>query len=196
LTANRSVEKGRAVMPVIEVTNLRKRYRDQVAVHDVSFTVDQGEIFGILGPNGAGKTTTVESIAGLRRPDGGIISAFGLDPQRDRAALRQRVGVQLQESELPEKMTVREAMELYGSFYPRPADRRRLLDELGLAEKSRTRYGKLSGGQKQRLSVATAAKANVPGSGASPVVPDESDPGAHRRRPSGGPGRPARHVHP
>jgi ABC-2 type transport system ATP-binding protein len=96
-------------MPVIEVTNLHKRYRDQVAVHDVSFTVDQGEIFGILGPNGAGKTTTVESIAGLRRPDGGRISVFGLDPQRDRAELRQRVGRQLQESELPEKMTVREA---------------------------------------------------------------------------------------
>ena len=147
-------------MPIIEVTHLHKRYRDQVAVGDVSFTVDEGEVFGILGPNGAGKTTTVESIAGLRRPDGGRISVFGLEPRRDRAALRQRVGVQLQESQLPEKMTVREAMELYSSFYSRPADWRRLVDELGLADKLRTRYGKLSGGQKQRLSVALALVGN------------------------------------
>jgi ABC-2 type transport system ATP-binding protein len=147
-------------MPVIEVTNLHKRYRAQVAVHDVSFTVEEGEIFGILGPNGAGKTTTVESIVGLRKPDGGRITVLGFDPRRDRDELRQRVGVQLQESQLPEKMTVREALELYSSFYPRPADWRRLAGELGLTDKAGTRFGKLSGGQKQRLSIALALVGN------------------------------------
>jgi ABC-2 type transport system ATP-binding protein len=147
-------------MPIIEVTNLQKRYRDQVAVHDVSFAIEQGEIFGILGPNGAGKTTTVECIGGFRRPDGGRIRVLGLDPQRDRAELRQRVGVQLQESQLPEKLTVREALELYSSFYPEPADWTRLVDELDLTDKQRTRFGKLSGGQKQRLSIALALVGN------------------------------------
>ncbi len=147
-------------MSVIQVTNLHKRYRDQVAVHDVSFQVDEGEIFGILGPNGAGKTTTVECIEGLRRPDGGTISVFGLDPHRDRTVLRQRVGAQLQESQLPEKLTVREALELYASFYPEPADWRGLVDDLGLSDKLRTRFGKLSGGQKQRLSIALALIGN------------------------------------
>jgi len=89
-------------MPVIEVEHLRKRYRDVVAVDDVSFTVERGEIFGILGPNGAGKTTTVEIIEGLRTPDDGTVRVLGLDPRRDGAELRQRVGVQLQESQLPE----------------------------------------------------------------------------------------------
>ncbi len=90
-------------MDTIEVENLTKRYGDHVAVDAVSFTVEEGEIFGILGPNGAGKTTTVESIAGLRKPDGGSIRVFGLDPQHDRDRLREVVGVQLQESELPER---------------------------------------------------------------------------------------------
>ena len=89
-------------MSVIEVEHLRKRYRDVVAVDDVSFTVERGEIFGILGPNGAGKTTTVEIIEGLRTPDDGTVRVLGLDPRRDGAELRQRVGVQLQESQLPE----------------------------------------------------------------------------------------------
>jgi ABC-2 type transport system ATP-binding protein len=143
-------------MPLIEVENLHKRYRDTVAVDRVSFTVEPGEIFGILGPNGAGKTTTVECVTGLRRPDAGRIAVLGLDPQRDRNALRRRVGVQLQESQLPEKLTVREALALYASFYERPADWRYLATELGLADRLGTRYGKLSGGQKQRLSVALA----------------------------------------
>jgi ABC-2 type transport system ATP-binding protein len=147
-------------MSVIQVTNLHKRYRDHVAVHDVSFEVEAGEIFGILGPNGAGKTTTVECVEGLRRPDGGTISVFGLDPHRDRTVLRQRVGVQLQESQLPEKLTVREALELYASFYAEPADWRGLVDDLGLSDKLRTRFGKLSGGQKQRLSIALALIGN------------------------------------
>jgi ABC-2 type transport system ATP-binding protein len=147
-------------MAIVEVENLHKRYRDKVAVHDVSFTVDEGEIFGILGPNGAGKTTTVECVEGLRRPDGGRITVLGLDPRRDRTRLRRRIGAQLQDSQLPEKMTVREALDLYASFYPQPADWPRLLDELGLAEKRDARFGKLSGGQKQRLSIALALVGN------------------------------------
>jgi len=141
---------------VIEVTNLHKRYGGTVAVDDVSFSVERGEIFGVLGPNGAGKTTTVECVEGLRKPDGGTVSVLGLDPRRDRAELTQRVGVQLQQSELPEKMKVAEALALYGSFYREPADWRRLMDELGLAGKANSRFGRLSGGQKQRVSIALA----------------------------------------
>jgi ABC-2 type transport system ATP-binding protein len=147
-------------MPVIEVDHLHKQYRDQVAVDDLSFTVERGEIFGILGPNGAGKTTAVEIIEGLRTPDGGTVRVLGLDPRRDRAELRRRVGAQLQESELPEKLKVWEALELYGSFYDRPADAERLLEDLGLADQRNTRYGKLSGGQRQRLSIALALVGN------------------------------------
>ena len=147
-------------MPVIEVDHLHKQYRDRVAVDDLSFTVERGEIFGILGPNGAGKTTTVEIIEGLRTPDAGTVRVLGLDPRRDRAELRRRVGAQLQESELPEKLKVWEAMELYGSFYDRPADAERLLEDLGLADQRNTRYGKLSGGQRQRLSIALALVGN------------------------------------
>jgi ABC-2 type transport system ATP-binding protein len=145
---------------VIEVQNLHKSYGDTVAVDDVSFTVQEGEIFGILGPNGAGKTTTVECVEGLRRPDRGEISVLGLDPRRDRAELTERLGVQLQDGELPDRLRVGEALALYGSFYRAPADRRALMDALGLAGKSSTRYGKLSGGQKQRLSIALALIGN------------------------------------
>jgi ABC-2 type transport system ATP-binding protein len=141
---------------VIEVHNVRKSYGDTVAVDDVSFTVQRGEIFGILGPNGAGKTTTVECIEGLRNPDSGTISVLGLDPRRDRAELRQRVGVQLQDSQLPEQLRVGETLELYSSFYRKPADWVTLMDSLGLSGKRSTRFGKLSGGQKQRLSIALA----------------------------------------
>jgi len=141
---------------VIEVQHLHKSYGDTVAVDDVSFTVQEGEIFGILGPNGAGKTTTVECIEGLRAPDRGEISVLGLDPRRDRAELTQRLGVQLQDSHLPDRLQVAEALELYSSFYRAPADWRALMDVLGLADKSTTRFGKLSGGQKQRLSIALA----------------------------------------
>jgi ABC-2 type transport system ATP-binding protein len=147
-------------MPVIEVTNLQKRYRGQVAVSDVSFTVERGEIFGILGPNGAGKTTTVECIGGLRRPDSGAITVLGLHPQRDRTALRQRLGMQLQDSQLPDRITVQEALDLYSSFYPNPADWRGLLRDLGLADKRHTEFRRLSGGQRQRLSIALALVGN------------------------------------
>lgn len=141
---------------VIEVRHLHKRYGAHVAVDDVSFTVEQGEIFGILGPNGAGKTTTVECVEGLRTPDGGRIRVLGLDPLRDRAELTQRLGVQLQDGRLPDRMTVGEALRLYRSFYREPADPQVLMDALGLADRHRTRYADLSGGQQQRLSVALA----------------------------------------
>jgi ABC-2 type transport system ATP-binding protein len=147
-------------VPVIAVTDLRKRYGARVAVDGISFAVEEGEIFGILGPNGAGKSTTVECVAGLRRPDAGSISVLGLDPQRDRAELRHRLGMQLQESQLPDKLTAAEALELYASFYADPADRRALLTDLGLIEHRNVRFGKLSGGQKQRLSIALALVGN------------------------------------
>jgi len=144
------------VTPVITVKNLRKTYGDKVAVDDVSFEVRRGEIFGILGPNGAGKTTSVECLTGLRAADDGEIRVLGLDPAHDGAALRQRVGVQLQESELHPKIRVREALELFASFYPDPADGVALATRLGLAEKLDAQYRHLSGGQKQRLAVALA----------------------------------------
>jgi ABC-2 type transport system ATP-binding protein len=143
-------------MDIIEVNELVKRYGQHTAVDGVSFTVAQGEIFGILGPNGAGKTTTVECIEALRRPDGGTVRVLGLDPQTHHVELKQRLGAQLQESELPEKLKVREAMELYSSFYPDPADWRELLDTLGLSGRHDAQYRTLSGGQKQRLSIALA----------------------------------------
>jgi ABC-2 type transport system ATP-binding protein len=141
---------------VIEVRGLHKEYGDTVAVDDVSFTVSEGEIFGILGPNGAGKTTTVECVEGLRKPDRGELRVLGLDPLRDRAELTQLIGAQLQESQLPAKLRVAEALDLYSSFYRAPADWRSLLEALGLAGKSDTPFRKLSGGQKQRLSIALA----------------------------------------
>ncbi|MCP2343815.1 ABC transporter ATP-binding protein [Actinomadura rupiterrae] len=143
-------------MPIIEVRNLHKRYRRKVAVQDVSFAVEEGEVFGILGPNGAGKTTTVECVEGLRRPDAGTVSVLGFDPVRDAAEVRARLGAQLQESRLPNRITVREALDLYASFYNRPADPAELMDLLDLTSQSGTRFAKLSGGQQQRLSIALA----------------------------------------
>jgi ABC-2 type transport system ATP-binding protein len=147
-------------MAIIEVDNLVKRYGDTTAVDGVSFAVEEGEIFGILGPNGAGKTTTVECVEGLRSPDGGTIRVGGLDPQRDEDRLRDLLGVQLQQSQLPEKLQVGEAMELYSSFYREPADWRRLIDSLHLTDKIGTQFRRLSGGQKQRLSIALALIGN------------------------------------
>jgi ABC-2 type transport system ATP-binding protein len=143
-------------MPLIEVSNLRKSYGEHLAVDDVSFHVEQGEIFGILGTNGAGKTTTVECLQGLRTPDSGSISVLGLDPRKDHAALRQRLGSQLQESRLPDKIKVHEALDLYASFYANPADTGELLGKLGLTEQRNKYFGNLSGGQKQRVSIALA----------------------------------------
>lgn len=142
--------------PVIEIRSLRKSYGATHAVRDVSLVVERGEILGVLGPNGAGKTSTVEILTGLRTPDGGHVRVLGLDPQRERDALRRRVGVQLQEGELPPKLTVAEALELFASFYPDPADGRELAAGLGLTSAWHTRYRDLSGGQKQRLAIALA----------------------------------------
>ena len=141
---------------VIEVAGLTKRYEGQAVVDDISFHVNKGEIFGILGPNGAGKTTTVECLEGLRRRDSGQVRILGLDPRTDARRLHQRIGVQLQETQLPEKLKVGEALEMYASFYPNPADWRELLERWGLTSKSGTAFAKLSGGQKQRLFIALA----------------------------------------
>lgn len=143
-------------MTVIEVDRLHKEYQAKVAVDEVTFEVQEGEIFGIIGPNGAGKTTIAECIEGLRVPERGTIRVLGLDPQRDRHELRRLLGGQLQDSALPDKLTVAEAISLYSSFYAAPADGTALLDSLGLAAVRNRRYGKLSGGQKQRLSIALA----------------------------------------
>jgi ABC-2 type transport system ATP-binding protein len=143
-------------MAILEVRNLRKTYGSVVAVDDVSFSVEEGEIFGILGPNGAGKTTTVECVEGLRRRDGGEIRVLGHDPQRDHAALTGVVGVQLQEAGLQDRIRVGEALQLFSTFYEDPVPAAELLDELQLTEVAGTAYAKLSGGQKQRLSIALA----------------------------------------
>ncbi len=140
----------------IVVRDLYKFYGDVKAVDGISFTVREGEIFGMVGPNGAGKTTTVECIEGLRRPDRGTIRVLGLDPQRDGYALRERVGVQLQEAALPDRIRVDEAMSLFASFYRRSVAWEPLLEQVGLGDKRRAFFADLSGGQKQRLFVALA----------------------------------------
>ena len=109
-------------MPVIQVDELTKSYDGKTVVDDVSFSVEEGEIFAILGPNGAGKTTTVESIAGLRTPDSGSIQVFGFDPLVDRTEVRCRLGVQLQGSGFQDRLTAREVVESFASFYPEPRD--------------------------------------------------------------------------
>ncbi|MGQ5594965.1 ABC transporter ATP-binding protein [Streptomyces sp. ESR1.13] len=143
-------------MPVIEVTDLCKSYGGRPVVDGVSFAVEEGEIFGVLGPNGAGKTTTVECVEGLRVPDAGRVRVTGLDPVADHRRVAEVLGAQLQQSELQPKLTVREALELYAAFYPKPADWRPLAERLDLAPMLDTRFGKLSGGQKQRLFIALA----------------------------------------
>ncbi len=142
--------------PVIQVAGIRKTYGRTVAVDDVSFDVRPGEIFGLIGPNGAGKTTTLECVEGLRTADSGAITVLGLDPVRDRYALQQRIGVQLQEAQLQKRITVREAVGLWASLYRRPVDGGRLIEQLGLSDKRTAWFMTLSGGQKQRLFIALA----------------------------------------
>ena len=149
-----SDESGRA--PAIQAEGLVKRYGDKVAVDGLSLRVEPGEVLGILGTNGAGKTTTVEMIAGLRRPDRGSVRLLGLDPRRDRARVRQVLGVQLQAAYLHGALTVAELLDLYRSFYPDPRPAAELLDLVGLEEQRRVRFEKLSGGQQQRVSIALA----------------------------------------
>jgi len=141
---------------VITVAHLAKRYGDLEAVADVSFEVTEGEIFGLLGPNGAGKTTSVECIQGLRRPDSGRIRVLGLDPRSDADKLRSLVGAQLQESSLPQRLRVAEALELFSALQPHGPPWRTVMDEWGLTPKARAAFGSLSGGQRQRLLVALA----------------------------------------
>ncbi len=142
--------------PVISVRDLRKRYNGFEAVKGIGFEVGPGEVFGLLGPNGAGKTTTVEILEGLRPRSGGEVSVLGFDPAVDAGPLKDRIGVCLQATNLPDKITVAESLRLFGSFYSRTADGRRLLERLQLWEKRNEYYSRLSGGQKQRLAVALA----------------------------------------
>ena len=146
--------------PVVEVHNLRKTYGQKVAVADVSFSVAPGEIFGVLGPNGSGKSTAVECIAGLRDADGGEIRVLGIDPQTQPELIREHVGVQFQEAGLHDKITVREALTLFASFYNTPADIDVLLTVLDLNDKRDAQFKSLSGGQKQRVSIALALVGN------------------------------------
>ena len=141
---------------VVHVAGIRKAYGATVAVDEVSFDVEAGEIFGLIGPNGAGKTTTLECVEGLRRPDRGSIVVLGLDPVRDVYALQDRIGVQLQAAQLQKRITVQEAVDLWASLYRRSVDGTRLLEQLGLGEKRRSWFMTLSGGQKQRLFIALA----------------------------------------
>ena len=141
---------------VIRVENLRKSYKDLVAVDDVSFEVSRGEIFGLLGPNGAGKTTTVECLQGLRRYTSGKISVLGLDPAKNIGELRRRIGSQLQDSELPQRIKVWEALDLFASITPGENGWRKLMKDWDLESKANASFSSLSGGQKQRLFIALA----------------------------------------
>jgi ABC-2 type transport system ATP-binding protein len=142
--------------PIIQVENLVKSYGDVQAVRGVSFSVEEGEVFGLLGPNGAGKTSTVEILEGLRDLDGGRVSVCGLDPQRDSQALKHEIGAALQSTSLPDKLRVMEALRLFSSFYKSRRNPEELLKRFGLEEKRNTFYSQLSGGQKQRLALAMA----------------------------------------
>jgi ABC-2 type transport system ATP-binding protein len=142
--------------PVIQVENLIKRYGELEAVCGVSFSVNEGEVFGLVGPNGAGKTTTIEILEGLRNLDGGRVSVCGLDPQRDSEKLKNEIGAALQMTSLPDKLKTFEAIKLFAGFYSRRRDPEELLKRFGLVEKRDAFYSKLSGGQKQRLALAMA----------------------------------------
>jgi ABC-2 type transport system ATP-binding protein len=146
-----------ASRPVIQVFGIRKTYGPTVAVDEITFEVNDGEIFGLIGPNGAGKTTTMECIEGMRTPDRGVISVLGLDPFRQIYKLQDRIGVQLQQAQLQKRIKVWEAVDLWASLYQKKAiDGESLLEQLGLTEKRNTWFMNLSGGQKQRLFIALA----------------------------------------
>ena len=141
---------------VISVTELRKSYGEIEAVRGITFDVAAGEVFGLLGPNGAGKTTTVEILEGLRPRSGGDVRVLGLDPERQKSALKDRIGVCLQATNLPDKMRVHEALRLFAAFYSREANGEAVLKRLQLWDKRDAPYSTLSGGQKQRLAIALA----------------------------------------
>jgi ABC-2 type transport system ATP-binding protein len=142
--------------PVISVQSLEKRYDKVEAVKGIDFQVSEGEIFGLLGPNGAGKTSTIEILEGLRPRSGGQATVLGFDPDRQKQQLKDRIGVCLQATNLPAKIRVLEALELFGSFYTRHVSPERLLKRLQLWEKRAAFYDTLSCGQKQRLALALA----------------------------------------
>jgi ABC-2 type transport system ATP-binding protein len=140
----------------IHVSGLRKSYGDFEAVRGIDFHVAPGEVFGLLGPNGAGKTTTVEILEGLRPRSSGDVTVLGYDPATDTRAIKDRIGVCLQSTNLPDKITVREALALFASFYSQTTDIDKLIQRLQLWEKRSDYYSKLSGGQKQRVALALA----------------------------------------
>src|SRR6204780_1892209 len=147
----------RTSVPVIQVSGIRKTYGRTVAVDEVSFEVNDGEIFGLIGPNGAGKTTTMECVEGIRKPDCGTITVLGLDPFRQVYKLQDRIGVQLQLAQLQKRIKVWEAVDLWASLYRKKAiNAAHLLEQLGLTDKRDRWFMKLSGGQKQRLFIALA----------------------------------------
>ena len=145
-----------AGQPALLVSGLRKRYGDVVAVDGLDLTVATGECFGLLGPNGAGKTTTIEICEGLTLPDEGVVEVLGQRWDQDERALRERLGIQLQETQLAEKLTVEETVRLFRSFYARGRAVDEVIELVQLGEKRHARVGKLSGGQKQRLALACA----------------------------------------
>ena len=138
-------------MPAVVVENLKKSYADQPAVRGISFEIGEGEVFSLLGPNGAGKTTTVEILEGYRRRDAGTVTVLGVDPADPPRAWRARIGVVLQSSAMYETLTVRESLELFGGYYPRPRPTDEVIGVVGLEEKADARVRRLSGGQKRRL---------------------------------------------
>jgi ABC-2 type transport system ATP-binding protein len=140
----------------ISVQGLKKSYGEVHAVKGIDFEIQTGEVFGLLGPNGAGKTTTVEILEGLRARTSGEVAVLGFDPDKQRQKLKDRIGVCLQATNLPEKIRVHEAMEVFAAFYSRHADLNQLMKRLQIEEKKNAFYGTLSGGQKQRLALALA----------------------------------------
>lgn len=141
---------------VIEARNLKKRYGNVIAVDDVSFDIQKGEIFGLLGPNGAGKTTTVEMVEGLREPDNGSIRICGIDVLKKQDRVKEIIGVQLQSTTIYDKIRVGEAIDLFGGYYKRPLSTTEILEKVSLGEKRHSFTEALSGGQRQRLAIALA----------------------------------------
>ena len=143
-------------MPAITVAGLWKSYGSTAAIKGISFEVAEGEVFALLGPNGAGKTTTVEILEGYRRRDAGTVSVLGMDPERGGTALRERIGIVLQECGFEELLTVKEMLDRQAGYYPAPRPVEEVIDLVGLEDKAAARVRTLSGGQRRRLDLALA----------------------------------------